>query len=218
MSAITDLLSAAPEDFVRKMLPKGDYLCQIVEAELLHGFWKGNPSAGKKPRWFEAYVPTIEIIDYIPSGDDDIDAETLTALENFGDWKGYQPPNGSGHWVQMQQVPGFNDKIKCAGMAFGLNFILAETTPEWVSMIELASSAARFFTSQNARGEVDGWVVKTLSTDPESLTPPEIEANTSLPDIIERTKGCYLIVTIDHEQDEKGEYEPKVICDGTSGI
>jgi hypothetical protein len=36
MSAITDLLSASPEDFVRHMLPKGDYLCQIVEAKLLH--------------------------------------------------------------------------------------------------------------------------------------------------------------------------------------
>lgn len=218
MSAISELLSSSPEAFVRKLFPKGDYLCQIVEAELKHGYWKANPSKGTKARWFEVYVPTIKIIDYVPSGDEDIDAETTDLLITFGDWKGYMPPNGRGHWTQMQQVPGYNDRIQCAGIANGLNFALAETTPEWESMRELSLSAARFFTSKNSRGEIDGWVVKVLSTDPEQHTPPEVDSETSLPDIINLTKGCYLVVTLDQEQDEKGEYEPKVICDGTASV
>lgn len=218
MTAISELLSASPEDFVRKLFPKGDYLCQITEAELMHGYWKGNPSKGTKPRWFEVYVPTIEIVDYVPSGDEDIDAETMKLLENFGDWKGYKPPRGSGRWTQMQQVPGFNDKVPCAGIANGLNFALAETTPEWESMTELSSQAPRFYTSQNAQGNVDGWVVKVLSTDPENHTPPTISSDTPLAEIIEATKGCYLIVSLDHEQDEKGEYEPKVICKETAPV
>ena len=218
MSAISELLQAAPEDFVRKMMPAGDYLCQIVEAELMHGYWKANPAKGTRARWFEVYVPTIAVVDYIPSSDEDIDAETRNALEQFGDWKGYRPPNGTGHWTQMQQVPGFNDRVRCAGIANGLNFALAETTEEWESMKELSSSAPRFYTSENSRGDVDGWVVKTLSTDPETFSPPAIEKHTPLPEIIEATKGCYLVVSLKHEQDESGQYEPKVVCDSTSSI
>lgn len=213
MSAISDLLGSSPEAFVRKLFPKGDYLCQISEAELLHGYWKGNPSEGKKARWFEAYVPTIKVIDYVPDGDEDIDIDTQDALAKFGDWQGY-----TRRWTQMQTVPGFNDKIRCAGMANNLNFILAESTEEWTAMKELAQSAPRFYTSQNSQGVVDGWVVKVLSTDPEVFTPPEIDQSTPLGDIIAATKGCYLIVRLDHEQDEKGEYEPKVVCAGTAGV
>ncbi len=216
MTAITELLAASPEDFVRKMIPKGDYLCQIVEAEVLHGYWKGDPSAGKKARWFEAYVPTIEIIDYVPAGDEDIDAETLAALENFGDWKGFRPPTKNGNWVQFQTIPGFKDKVKCAGIAIGLNFILADVTEEWETLKELTVS--RFFTSKDSQGQVSGWVVKVLSTDPETFTPPDIQSDTSLSAVIEATKGCYLIVSLDHEQDETGKYEPKVICAGTTEV
>lgn len=218
MSAISELLQSSPESFVRKMLPKGDYLCQIMEAELLHGYWKPNPTKGTKARWFESYVPTIEIVDYVETSDEDIDTETRDLLEKFGDWKGYRPPTGKGGWTQFQQIPGYEGKIKCAGIANGLNFALAETTEDWASMVELSSSAPRFYNSSNSRGEVDGFVVNVLSTEPDNHTPPAIGADTSLPEIIEKTKGCFLVVTLDHEQDEKGEYEPKVVVAGTASI
>jgi len=217
MSAISELLTTSPEAFVNKLLPKGDYLCQIIEAELMHGYWKANPPKRPKARWFEAYVPTIEIIDVVPTGDEDIDAEQMAALEAFGDWKGYKPPKDKGRWVQPQDIPGYDDKVTCAGMAF-INFVLAETTEEWEAMTKLADSAHRFYTSKNSQGNPDGWVIKTLSTDPETHTPPAIDSDTGLAEVIEATKGCYLVVSIGHEQDEEQKYEPKLTVEATSAV
>lgn len=221
MSAITELLSAKKEDFVQRILPKGDYLCQIIEAELMHGYW------GKSNRWFEAYVPTIEVVDYFPSGDDDIDQATLTALGIFGDWKGYKPGsmNNSGRWTTNTNVPGYEERVVCANpiSGRGLVYPIIETTPNWEHLKDYSDSAARFFNSENHRGELDGFVVRTLSTDPVQHTPPKItpamtEADDMVTQVIAATKGCYLIVSIDHEQDEKGDYPPKLISTGVSSV
>ena len=217
MSAISDLLGASPEDFVRKLLPAGDYLCQIIEAEVKHGYWKPNPSKGTSARWFESYVPTIQIIDYVPSGDEDIDEAAKQALDNFGDWQGFKPPSGSGRWVQMQEVPGYSEKVQCAGIANGLNFALIDTTPEWAAMKEVAGSGPRFYNSCNAQGEVGGFVVETLSTDQSEHIPPEISVQ-PLGEVIEATKGCFLIVSLKIEEDPTGQYDPKVVCDGTRAV
>lgn len=217
MTAISDLLNAGQEEFVRKLLPAGEYLCQIIEAELKHGYWKANPEKNRGPRWMEVYVPTIQLVDVVPTGDPDIDEAMMNQLEVFGDWKGYKPPNGSGRWMQMQTVPGFNDKVQCAGIANGLNYIMAETTPEWAAMKELASSAPRFYTSQNSQGQVDGFVNKVLSTSPDQHVPP-VSEQMKLDEIIAATKGCFLQVSLKVEEDPSGEYEPKIVCDGVASV
>lgn len=217
MSAISELLAAPPEDFIRKLFPAGEYLCQIVEAEIKHGYWKPNPSKNRAARWMETYVPTIEIVDVVPSGDEDIDAALVTALDNFGDWKGFRPPSGSGRWVQMQTVPGYEDKIQCAGIANGLNYILADSTPEWAGLKEIAPSATRFYTSQNSQGNIDGFVHKILSTDVEAHEPP-VSTVEPLLKVVEATKGCFLLVTLRIEEDPTGEYDPKVVCDGVAPV
>lgn len=221
MSAISQMLSADTSGLIRKTLPKGDYLCQIVEADILHGYWKPNPPKRPKARYFEVYVPTIEIIDFVPSGDEELDNELAAALEAFDEnWKGFRPGSmpGSGRWVQPQEVPGHDKKVLCAGIANGLNFALAETTQDWEQFIEFAGEATRFYTSANTHGEPDGFVVKKLSSDPTNFTPLAITSGMPLDQIIEATKGAYLIVSLDIESDPEGKYDDKVVVAGTEAV
>jgi len=211
MSAISELLSSGPENFVQKLFPAGDYLCQIIEAEVKHGYWKPNPPDRPQARWFEVYVPTIEVIDYVPTGDEDIDAATKKALENFGDWKGFRPPRGtanSGRYTQWREIPGYDKKIECAGIANGLNYDLVEATPNWEAKIDYAQSVARFYNSCNAQGEVAGFVHDVLSTDKDTHIPPVTEA-LPIAEVINATKGCFLVVTFVHQQDDP-KYDPKL--------
>jgi len=211
MSAISELLSSGPENFVQKLFPAGDYLCQIVEAEIKHGYWKPKPPDRPQARWFEVYVPTIEVIDYIPTGDEDIDAQQAEALEKFGDWKGFRPPRGganSGRYTQWREIPGFEKKVECAGIANGLNYDLVEASPNWEAKTGYANGVARFYNSCNAQGEVGGFVHDVLSTEPDTHTPP-ITSAIGIGEVIEATKGCYLVVTFIHQQDDP-KYEPKL--------
>ena len=95
---------------------------------------------------------------------------------------------------------------------------LAEATEGWAGFKEFATQAPNFYTNQNSHGEQDGFVMKKLSTDPEVFTPPEIAPGTPLGEIIEATKGCFLIVSLGLEEDAEGKYEPKVTVNGTEAV
>lgn len=219
MSSISEMLSANTEELVRKYLPAGDYLCQIVEADILHGYWKPKPPDRPRARYFDSYVPTIEIVDFVKSGDAELDDQLETALVQFDEnWKGFRPPTGSGRWVQGQEVPGYDKRVLCAGIANGLNFALAEATEGWESFESFASQATTFYTSENSHGEQDGFVMKKLSTDPTVFTPPDVTKGAPLSAIIEATKGCFLIVSLGIEDDPTGKYEPKVVVSGTEAV
>lgn len=219
MSSISQMLSADTSALVRKYIPKGDYLCQIVEADILHGYWKPKPPDRPRARFFDAYVPTIEIVDMVKSGDPEEDEALEAALLLFDEnWKGFRPPTGKGRWVQGQEVPGYDKRIICAGIANGLNFDLAEASENWEDFIEYASNAPSFYTSTNSQGQPDGFVVKKLSTDPFSHKPPVITPGMPLGDVIEATKGCFLIVSLDLEEDPTGKYEPKVVVARTEPV
>jgi hypothetical protein len=208
MSSISELLVAPVESFVKKTLPEGDYLLQVVEIDIKHYFWKASPAKSRGPVWGDAVVPTIEIVDMIPSGDSTLDDQQLSALNAFGDWKGFRPPYGSGRWTQYQEVQGYKDKIECAGIS-PINFPLAIATPEWASMVEIHPQATRFYTSANSRGEPDGFVVKVLSTEPTRHVPPVTSA-LPLGEVISACKGCFFVATFSMKEDETGQYDPKL--------
>jgi len=214
MSAISEVLSAKKEDFVHKLFPAGDFLCQIVEAEIMDGYYKGSQ------KWFTAYVPSIEVVDYIPTGDEDIDQETLAELENFGDWKGYKLGNSKGRWTMSTQPPGYEEKVICANpiSANNLQFELAEATPKWEHLKSYSEQISRFFDSKR----MSGFVVEKLSTDPESFIPIELSeevlnASDMLIQIINLTKGTYVGVSLKHEQNDP-KYPTKVVCADTFAI
>lgn len=221
MSAFTDLLSQPSDSFVRKQLPAASYLCQIVKAELLPGYWKASE---KRPaRWYLAFTPTIKLIDVIPSGDPEEDAKVQQALDDYGDWQGKEM-----RFAQLREVPGYSEKKLLAGIEMaknakgsGLNYILADTTPEWASHKEMADSAARFYTSVNSQGKQDGWVVTTLSQEPQRHVPIELPSQDDpapLGKVIEATVNSYLVVDLTLETDPEGKYAPKVLVGGTSSV
>jgi hypothetical protein len=220
--SIADLLkSAKPEDFTKKMLPEASYLCQITEAEPLPRYWKPNETKGRPAVWAFVYVPSIKIIDVLSTGDPDMDAEIQAQLARFGDWKGYTL-----RYTLNQEIPGHEQKILCAGIemkqgarGFGLNYTLAETTPNWESVKEYSRALPRFWTSADKNGEQDGWTVKVLSSSPDSHTPINLPASDDpepLPKVIEATIGAYLIVDLAIESDPTGEYPDKLMVAGTS--
>ena len=221
MSSISEMLTADTSALVRKYLPAGDYLCQIVDADILHGYWKPKPPDRPRARYFDSYVPTIQIVDFVKTGDPELDTQLEQDLQKFDEnWKGYRPGSmtNSGRWAQGQEIPGYDKKVLCAGIANGLNFALAEATEGWASFKEFSTQAPNFYTSQNSHGEQDGFVMKKLSTDPDTFTPPEITPGTPLGEIIEATKGCFLIVSLGLEEDAEGKYEPKVTVNGTEAV
>jgi len=220
MSKKHDILNADTSGLVAKVLPKGDYLCQIIEADIMKGYWKPNPPKRPKARFFKAYVPTIEIVDFVRSGDPEVDADLEEALNQFDEnWKGYRPgsPKNSGRFTMAQTIDGYDDRVRCAGIANGLNFVIGEYSPDWEDFTGFADEATRFYTSANTHGEVDGFV-KRLSTDPENFTPPEFTAGMTIADVIEATKGCYLIVTFGIRSDPEGKYDDQTEVVGTEPV
>ena len=75
MSAKSQLLSTPAEATEVRLFPAGDYICQIVEADVLGGFWKATENR-PQARWFQSYVPTLRILDYLRSGDPQQDERT----------------------------------------------------------------------------------------------------------------------------------------------
>jgi hypothetical protein len=222
MAGILDLFKTAkPEDFTRKMLPDASYLCQIDEAEPLPMYWKPNEAKGRAAVWRYVYVPKIRILDILPSGDNDLDAAIRDQLERFGDWKGYEL-----RYTINQEIPGHDQRILCAGIemkqgarGFGLNYALADMTPNWESIKEYSKALPRFWTSSDKNGNQDGWVVKVLSSSPDSHTPIPLPASDDpepLPKVIAATIGAYLIVDLAAEVDPTGEYPDKLMVAGTS--
>lgn len=220
MSAISDLLSAPSDSFVRKSLPAASYLCQIVKADLLGGYWKAND---KRPaKWFTSYVPTIKIIDVKPTNDPELDATIQQALSDFGDWQGKEL-----RYAQMREIPGYSEEKLCAGIDMargakgnGLNYTIGDATEEWASAT-LSQGVTRFYTAINTQGKQDGWVVTTLSKEPNRHVPidlpPQDDPN-PLGKVIEATIGAYLVVDLVVEQDPEGKYQPKLVVGGTSSV
>lgn len=221
MSAITDLLAAPSEAFVRKQLPAASYLCQIVKNEILPGYWKAND---KRPaKWFLVAVPTIKLLSVIPTGDPEQDASVQEALSAYGDWEGKEL-----RFAALREVPGYSERKLLAGIEMargakgnGLNYTLADTTEEWGAMTGVAPSASRFYTSTNSQGKPDGWVVTTLSKEPNRHVPidlpPQDDPN-PLGKVIEATVNSYLVVDLVLEIDSEGKYEPKLMVGGTSSV
>jgi hypothetical protein len=222
MSAITDLLAAPSEDFTRKSLPAAAYLCQIVHAELLGGYWKPSDDGKRGARWFTSYVPTIKIIDVIPSGDPEQDATVQQALSDFGDWQGKEL-----RFTQYREIPGYSEKKFVVGIEMakgakgnGLNYTIGDATESWASAT-LSQSATRFYTAVNSQGKQDGWVVTTLSKEPNRHVPidlPSQDDPNPLGKVIEATIGSYLVVDFVLEADPEGKYEPKFMVSKTSSV
>lgn len=221
MSAISDLLKVPSESFVRKNLPAASYLCQIVKAELLGNYWKASD---KRPaRWMLVYVPTIKIVDVIPTNDEELDAQISAQLAQYGDWQGKEI-----RYAQYREIPGYGDKKLCASIEMakgskgtGLNFVLADTTAEWESLKAIADSAPRFYTATNSQGVQDGWVVKCLSKDPTQHIPldlPPQDHPNPLELIVPATEGAYLVVDFVLERDDSGQYDDKLMVGGTSSV
>jgi len=210
MNAITETLEGGNEDYIEKLFPGGKYLAQIMKAEVLNGYW------GSANRWFTAAVPSIKIVDSVPTGDPELDDNQLVALEVFGDWEGFMPPKGSGAWTMFRTVPGKEGRIRLAGIS-ELNFVLADTTPQWKHKTATAKEAHRFFTPKNSQGEVGGWVINTLSASPNSYESLDITAKSTPREVLLAIEGAYLNVTLEWQQ-RNPEYPASLECTRTSRV
>lgn len=213
---ISDLLKGAkPEDFQRKELPAAAYKVQIVEAEPLPFYWKPNPAKSRGATYGLSYVPKLKILDVLLPGDPELDAEIMAQLERFGDWRNFEF-----RFTQMQEVPGHEKKLLCAGIS-PVNFVLADCNVNWEGVKEYSRGLPRFYTSSDKNGNQAGFVVDKLSSDPdsfESIDLPSPDDMEPLPRVIEATQGAYLVVTLGYEVDPTGQYPDKLVITETSSI
>lgn len=159
MTAISDLLKMPSASIEQKSFPAGSYVCQIIEAEPMRFYW------GKSAQWGFMYVPRIEVVDVVPTGDPDLDADQMAALERFGDWQGFKK-----RYTMRLEIPGHNDKVECGGIANNLNFPLFLTSPQWEELAGVHLQASRFYISadKSPTGVASGFIVDVLGLTPES--------------------------------------------------
>jgi len=200
--SITSLLNKTKqEDFVKKLLPEAAFLARIVEANTLPRYW--GPKEGKRtePAYAICYAPTFEIMAYLPTGDDELDAQNNAILENYGDWKGLKLHNN-----YRGTVPTMGDqKLLLSGVGPG-NYELGSCDPYFGTQEgeEYFSVSSRLSAFMEAKpdGSIGGFVA-LLSADPttqESIKLPS-KPFSNLPKVIAATEGAYLILDMGIESD-----------------
>jgi len=207
MSIIDAALRTPGSAFVKNILPAGTYKCQILDADLMRFYW------GRSGVWGLMYVPTVRLVDMIPTGDPEIDETWTSGLEALGDWRRITKK-----YTMKIEVPGYAERIELGGIANNLNFPLRLTTPRWEELVSdkrgnpiMHPQASRFYlpARESATGVASGFVVDTLGLTP--LLDVDLEA------IITATLDRMLAVTFVHRQPNP-QYEPRVEVENTSSV
>lgn len=195
MTAISQLLAFDSSSIeAPKLFPAGEFKCKIVEADIMKGYW------GKSNTFFLAYVPKIQVVEYVPVDADkptDLDKATMDQLEKFGDWQSFAKK----FTINSKNVPGF-DQLQVAGIANNLNYPLVKTDETFENIVEQMPQLARFYLSadKSPNGRPRGFVTDVLKMSPPNGAPLET--------IINDTIGKFLLVTFGHRQE--GDYDPQL--------
>lgn len=170
-------------------LPAGTYKVQIVKYDWLPFSWKKSNSHGLM------YVPTIKLIDYIPSGDDDTDAEFKAQLDAYGDWTARE--------LQFAYSPKDTPNKRMAQVA-EINFPLVETDAAGEPIGIMERQAARFHVTADKNGGVEaGWIHDVLG-----LSFPN---GASLGDLAEATVDLMFICALEYEPNQDETRPPNLV-------
>ena len=170
-------------------LPAGTYKVQIVKYDWLPFSWKKSNSHGLM------YVPTIKLIDYIPSGDDDTDAEFKAQLDAYGDWTARE--------LQFAYSPKDTPNKRMAQVA-EINFPLIETDAEGNVIGVIERQASRFHVTPDKNNHVEaGFIHDVLG-----LSYPN---GASLADLAEATLDKMFICALEYEPNQDESRPPNLV-------
>lgn len=167
--------------------PPGTYKCQIVAYDWLPYSWKGGAVTGI------AYVPKLQIVDVIPTGDPDIDQEQQDKLDAFGDWT---------HKTFQFDIAAKDDKPRRAGVS-AVNFQVFDTDEIGGDPTGFAKGAFRFHVAPAANNGVEaGFVHDVLG-----LSFPD---GAPVVEIAEATLNKFLIAQFEFEEQQDERYAPRL--------
>lgn len=171
--------------------PAGTYKCQIIAYEWLPYVWKSGVSG-------ISYVPKIQIVDVIPTGDKEMDEEHMAKLDTFGDWN---------RKTFQFDIPAKDEKPRRAGVS-AINFNIFETSELGGDITGLTKGAFRFhITPAHNNGVEAGFVHDILG-----LSFPE---GGEIVDIAEATLNQFFVAQFEFEEQQDERYAPRLkIVDG----
>lgn len=214
----TDLLNqTAASDFIRKVLPEAAFIAKIVKADILPRYW--GPKEGKRTEaeYALCYAATFEIVDYLYTGDSELDAQNEAQLKAFGDWRGIKLSNN-----YRGAVPTLGkDRIMLSGVGPG-NYELGSCDPYFGSnpneqFFEPSPRLAMF--AESKPDGTTGGFVSLLSQDPkvmEAIKLPKTIHGDNLMKAIAATEGAYVVIEVGIEKSE--EYGDRNTIAGISSI
>jgi hypothetical protein len=174
-----------------KELPAGQYKAQIVSVDVLPFIWL------KSGRYGKGYVPTIQLLEPMFTGDPEIDDEWQKKLDDFGDWSAKKfnwtiPPKESENRPRQMSISAINfSLIKCDAELNDLDY---------------DEQLFRFYISaeKSKTGEEGGFAVEVLGLSGKDK---------SILDLIKETEGRELIVDLAYDNPEP-PYSPRLQCVG----
>lgn len=168
-------------------LPAGHYKVQIVKYDMLPFAWKKNNTFGLM------YVPTIKLVDVVPSGDDEIDAKMMAALDAYGDWTARE----------LQFAYTTKDTNRRMAQVSEINFPLFETSPDGEDVSIMERQVARFHITPDRNNGVEAGFVHDIL----GLSYPH---GASLGTIVEDTVGKMFLVNLEYEPNQDESRPPNL--------
>ncbi len=169
-------------------LPAAHYKVQIVKYDWLPFAWKKNSTFGLM------YVPTIKLVDYISSGDEETDTDLRNALDAYGDWTARE----------LQFAYTTKDTNRRMAQVSELNFPLIETTPEGEATGILERQAARFHvTPDKNNGTEAGFIHDVLGLSFPNGAP--------LGELAEATVDKMFICALEYEPNQDESRPPNLV-------
>ncbi len=169
-------------------LPAGHYKVQIVKYDWLPFMWKKNSTFGMM------YVPTLKLVDVIPSGDEEVDAQLHADLDAYGDWTARE----------IQFAYTTKDTNRRMAQVSELNFPLVETTPDGEVTGIMDRQASRFHvTPAQNNGNEAGFIHDVLG-----LSFPD---GASLGDLAEATVDKMFICAFEYEPNQDENRPPNLV-------
>jgi hypothetical protein len=186
---LKSLLETSTATFTRPpQFPAGHYKVQITRYDFLPFEW------AKKGTFGLMYVPTIQPVEVILSGDENVDAEQNRALEEYGDWTkrefqfAYTKKEDNRRMAQVSEI----------------NFPLFETNQDGSEGRIMERQAARFHvTPEKNQGQEGGFIHDVLG-----LSFPQ---GASVGDLAEATLNKFFIVNFEYEENQDPQRPPNLI-------
>lgn len=186
---LNSLLNTSSATFTRPpQFPAGHYKVQIVRYDLLPFHWNKSNQDGLM------YVPTIQPVEVIQTGDATLDAEQEQALEAYGDWTKRE----------FQFAYTRKDDNRRMAQVSEINFPLIETDADGTPVAVMERQAARFHVvPEKNNGQEGGFVHDILG-----LSFPQ---GASISELCEATLNKFFIVNFEYENNQDPARPPNFV-------